>query len=51
MLSSELKVPNVEAAAVRGPAPAPEYINVELTSGGRAAKSKTMSQFLSTWMM
>jgi len=26
---------------------APEYINVELTSGGRAAKSKTMSEFLS----
>src|SRR5277367_832460 len=44
LLSSELRLPNVEAAAIIGPAPAPEYINVELTSGGRAAKSKTMSE-------
>jgi hypothetical protein len=33
---------NEEEAAINGPAPEPEYMSAELSSGGRAAKSKAI---------
>src|SRR6185437_6174441 len=43
VLNSAARLLHVVAAAMRGPAPAPAYISAELISGGKAAKSKTIS--------
>ena len=42
VLNSAARLLQAEAAAISGPEPAPVYIIAELTSGGRAAKLKTI---------